>query len=194
MPATPPVREVLEAARAGDESAFAEVVSACGGLVLNLAWRMVRDRQEAEDLAQEVFLHLYRVFDRYDPDRPFLPWLRRVATNLMLNKTAGKARRMRRRTGSLERWHEEGGDLPPDPLAEDAPAAATRREQAERLRAAILTLSDEYRAILSLRYFRGMAYEDLAKSLGLPLGTVKNRLFRAREALAKKLDDPGDQP
>jgi len=194
MPATPPVREVLEAARAGDERAFAEVVSACGGLVLNLAWRMVRDRQEAEDLAQEVFLHLYRVFDRYDPARPFLPWLRRVATNLMLNKTAGKARRMRQRTGSLERWHEEGGDLPPDPDAREAPAVAARREQADRVRRAILDLPDKYRAILSLRYYRGMAYEALASSLDLPIGTVKNRLFRARSALAKNLDDPGDQP
>ena len=123
-----------------------------------------------------------------------LVFARSMATNLMLNRTAGRARRMRLRTGSLERWHEEGGDLPPDPQAEEAPAAATRREQAERLRGAILTLRDEYRAILSLRYFRGLAYDELAASLDLPIGTVKNRLFRAREALAKKLEDPGDKP
>ena len=189
MPATSPDREVLEAARRGDEGAFAEVVGACGGLVLNLAWRFVRDRQEAEDLAQEVFLQLFRVFDRYDPDRPFLPWLRKVATNLMLNKTAGKARKMRKRTGSLEQWREESGALPVDPLAAEAPAEATRRERAERLRTAIRRLKDEYRAILSLRYFKGLAYGELAAALDLPIGTVKNRLFRAREALAVEMGD-----
>jgi RNA polymerase sigma-70 factor (ECF subfamily) len=187
MSVTSPDRETLEAARRGDENAFAAVVGATGSLVLNLAWRLVRDRQEAEDLAQEVFLHLTRVFDRYDPDRPFLPWLRRVATNLMLNRTAGKARRIRRRTASLEKWSEEGGAHPTDPAAKTAPEEAGRIERSKAVRDAVMELKPEYRAILALRYFKGRAYEELARDLDLPLGTVKNRLYRAREALAGKL-------
>ena len=85
MPTESPGRQVFERARRGDERAFETVVDAYGAMVLNLAWRMVRDRTEAEDLAQEVFLRLHRAFHRYDPDRPFAPWLRRVATNLLIN-------------------------------------------------------------------------------------------------------------
>jgi len=182
-------RSVLERARRGDEPAFAAVVDACGGLVLNLAFRMVRDRHEAEDLAQEVFARLFRVFDKYDPARPFLPWLRRVATNLLLNLTSGKARRMRRRTASLDAPGDGGTWLPPDPAATDAGEVAERKERAAILRAAVRRLRPDHRAILALRYFRGLSYEELARDLSLPMGTVKNRLFRAREALARALEE-----
>lgn len=186
-----PSRQVLEAARLKDERAFEAVVDACGGYVLNLAWRMVRDRAEAEDMAQEVFLRLYRVFHRYDPERPFLPWLKRVATNLLINLTSGKARRKRRQSASLEVMREEAGDAVPDPRAPDAAEAAMRSERAGLLRAAIRRLRPEYAAILALRYFQGKSYEDLARDLGLPLGTVKNRLFRAREELALLVGEIG---
>ena len=94
MPTNPVGRNVLLRAREGDERAFEVLVNAYGSLVLGLAWRFVRDRQEAEDLSQEVFLRVYRFLDRYDPDRPFEPWLRKVAMNLLLNLTAGKAARV----------------------------------------------------------------------------------------------------
>ena len=187
MPKTLPSRAVLERARFGDERAFEAVVDAYGGLVLNLAWRMVRDRQEAEDAAQEVFFRLYRVFDRYDPARPFLPWLRRVATNLLLNLIAGKARKIRRRTASLEVMKEDHGELPVDPSSEDAPDRTLARERAEILRGAMTEMRPDYRAILALRYFEGRSYDELVDVLALPMGTVKNRLFRAREALAERL-------
>jgi RNA polymerase sigma-70 factor, ECF subfamily len=179
--------EVLRRARRGDETAFAEVVDDCGGLILNLAYRMVRDRQEAEDLAQEVFLRLFRVFDRYDPARPFLPWLRRVATNLMINLTSGKKRRMRRETTSLDAYREASGELPPDRTVSQAPVDAERAERAARLNATILQMKPEQRAILALHYYEGRSYDQIAEDLDLPLGTVKNRLFRAREALARAL-------
>ena len=124
----PVTTAVLRRARRGDERAFAEVVDAYGGLVLNLAWRISRDRQEAEDLAQEVFLRVFRVFSRYDPERPFTPWLRRVATNLLINLTSAKKHRMRRQTASLESFREAAGELPPDHDAPEASEGAVRSE------------------------------------------------------------------
>jgi RNA polymerase sigma-70 factor (ECF subfamily) len=187
MPTRTPDRALLERARRGDERAFEAVVDAYGGLVLGVAWRVVRDRQEAEDLAQEVFLRLYRVFDRYDPSRPFLPWLKRVAMNLVLNLTSGKARKARRRTASLEVMKEDRGELPVDGDSPEAGDRAMARERADALREAMKELRPEYREILRKRYFENKAYDELVEELSLPMGTVKNRLFRAREALAERL-------
>ncbi len=184
----PVTTEVLRRARRGDERAFAEVVDAYGGFVLNLAYRMSRDRQEAEDLAQEVFLRVFRAFMRYDPARPFTPWLRRVATNLLINLTAGKKRRMRRETASLDSFKAAGGEMPADRDAPEASADAVKSERAERLNRAILELTPGHRAILALHYYEGRSYEQIAEDLSLPLGTVKNRLFRARETLARPLE------
>ena len=187
MPTNTPDRAVLERARQGDERAFEAVVDACGGLVLGLAWRVVRDRQEAEDMAQEVFLRLYRVFDKYDPSRPFLPWLKRVAMNLVLNLISGKKRKARKSTASLEVMKETRGELPVDADLPDAGDRAVTRERAEALRGAMGNIRPEYGEILRLRYFEGKAYEEIVDVLELPMGTVKNRLFRAREALAEEL-------
>ena len=183
----PVTTEVLWRARRGDERAFAEVVDAYGGFVLNLAYRMSRDRQEAEDLAQEVFLRVFRAFDRFDPERPFAPWLRRVATNLLINLTSAKKHKMRRQTASLDSFKEAAGELPADRDAPEAAACAIESERADRLNRAILELQPEYRAILALHYFDGQSYDQIADDLSLPLGTVKNRLFRAREMLARTL-------
>ncbi|MHC4470871.1 MAG: RNA polymerase sigma factor [Planctomycetota bacterium] len=188
MPTNAPGRIVLERARRGDERAFEALVDAYGGLVLNLAWRVVRDRQEAEDLSQEVFLRLYRVLDRYDPDRPFEPWLKKVAMNLVLNLTSGKARRMRRRSASLQAVEGEDGGRLPDTGSPDAEETAIRGERAALLRDAMRRLSTRHRKILAMRYFRGLSYQELARELSLPMGTVKNRLFRAREELARVLE------
>jgi RNA polymerase sigma-70 factor (ECF subfamily) len=188
MPTDPPGRSVFERARRGDESAFEAIVVAYGGLVLGLAWRVVRDRQEAEDCAQEVFLRLHRVLDRYDPDRPFEPWLRKVAMNLILNLTAGKARRMRRRSASLDVVQGEDGGRLPDPASPSAEDAAIRDERAALLRDAMGRLREDHRKILALRYFRGLSYEELTRELSLPMGTVKNRLFRAREELSQAIE------
>ena len=139
----PVTTEVLRRARRGDERAFAEVVDAYGGFVLNLAFRMSRDRQEAEDLAQEVFLRVFRAFDRFDPERPFAPWLRRVATNLLINLTSAKKHRMRRQTASLDSFKDAAGELPADRDAPEASAGAIRSERAETLNRAILKLQPD---------------------------------------------------
>ncbi|MCU0726472.1 MAG: sigma-70 family RNA polymerase sigma factor [Planctomycetes bacterium] len=184
-----PDREVLERARRGDRRALGAIVETCGDFVLGLAFRMTRDRSGAEDLAQEVFVRLMRALPRYDPGRPFLPWLRTVATNQILHLLTRGGEKERRRTASLEACAEAAGSLPPDPAAEAAPAVAEARERAEAVRRAVRRLPPDQRAIVALRYFRGLGYEELARELSLPLGTVKNRLFRAREALAAELGE-----
>ena len=85
MEATGPGPETVARAAAGDGAAFRAVVDSWKGRVLAFSWRMTGDSALAEDLAQEVFLHLYRVLRRYDPSRPFTPWMRRVMTNVVLN-------------------------------------------------------------------------------------------------------------
>ncbi|MBI3099170.1 MAG: sigma-70 family RNA polymerase sigma factor [Planctomycetes bacterium] len=182
-----PAKEVLLRARAGDRDAFGRIVDAWQVRIFNLAYRMTFDRETACDLTQEVFLHLFRQLDRYDPERPFAPWFLRVATNLCINRT----QKAELPTISLEALgsgrDEESGF---DPGTDDDPVTVHLGHQSRReaVQAAIRKLPAEYRAILTLHYLEQMPYEELCATLDLPLGTVKNRLHRARTVLKRLLE------
>jgi RNA polymerase sigma-70 factor (ECF subfamily) len=172
-------------AAAGDHGAFAQLLDRHGGRVLAVATRIARDRTSAEDLCQEVWVHVLRVLPQFDPARPFAPWLLRVAANLCRNRVRGERRRPAQ---SLDTIEEDAG---PSVAGDDAPPGARieRDETARIVRAARDALPPTYRTILALRYEGDMSHEEIAEALGgLPLGTVKNRLHRAREALALRLD------
>lgn len=171
-------------AAAGDHGAFTELVDRHGGRVLALATRIAGERNRGEDFCQEVFLHLLRVLPRFDPSRPFVPWLVHVATNVCRNR----ARALRRRPAvSLDTVRDEGGELA-DGRASDPSALAVRMDDVERMLAARDGLPESYRTILALRYEAGLSVEQIAEVLGgAPVGTVKNRLFRARAALGQRL-------
>jgi RNA polymerase sigma-70 factor (ECF subfamily) len=173
-------------AAAGDHGAFAELLDRHGGRVLAVAARITRDRNLAEDLCQDVWLHLLRVLPRYDPARPFLPWLLHVAANLCRNRVRGERRRP---AGSLDALAADGGEF----AGASVPAPgdkAERDEIAAIVRAARDRLPESYRSILALRYEGDLSHEEIAEALGgLPIGTVKNRLHRAREALALQLEE-----
>jgi RNA polymerase sigma-70 factor (ECF subfamily) len=160
-------RDILLRARSGDRSAFRAVVEACQKLAYNIAWRIVWNAADAEDAAQEVFLRLYRNFDRYDPEQPFLPWFRRLATNCVLNW------REKRRPAS---------ELPEIAVRDSAPA-----DPSALLRKAIQELPQEYQACVTLKYLEDLGIAEIAQTLQVPSGTVKTWLFRAREALLQKL-------
>ena len=172
-------------AAAGDHGAFGQLLDRHGGRVLAVATRIAGDRTLAEDLCQDVWVHLLRVLPRYDASRPFLPWLLHVAANLCRNRVRGERRRPAR---SLDAMAEETGDFVA--AAGAAPDERIEREEAARIvRAARDRLPESYRAILALRYEGEMSHEEIAAALGdLPIGTVKNRLHRAREALALHLE------
>jgi RNA polymerase sigma-70 factor (ECF subfamily) len=172
-------------AAAGDPGAFEELLDRHGGRVLAVATRIAGNRTSAEDLCQEVWMHLLRVLPRYDPARPFTPWLLQVAANLCRNKARGERRRP---AASLEAVAEEVGEVAVSPG--DPPDTALDREETARIvRAARDELPPSYRAILALRYEGDLSHEQIAEALGgMPIGTVKNRLHRARRALALVLE------
>lgn len=177
----------MDAALDGDPAAFGELVRLYQDWVHRLAYRMVYDAHEAADMSQEVFLRLYRGLDRYDRDRPFGPWFFRLASNVCLN--ALKKRKAAPFTfQALER---HGADFDPPAATAEAAEDAGRRDLARLVRDGVRTLPPDYRLALSLHYLEGMSYEDMAAILELPLGTVKNRLFRAREKLKNRLPPLG---
>lgn len=176
--------ELAVLAAAGRPGAFETLLDRHGGRVRALALRISGgDRSLADDLTQDVFLHLLRALPRYDPAHPFAPWLFRVAANLCRNRM----RALRRRPAtSLDAAEEAGGERPgraPDPAG-----AAETAEDLRRVREARDALPPSYRTILALRYEAGLDLAQIAEALGgMPMGTVKNRLFRARAALAARL-------
>lgn len=160
-------RDILLRARSGDRAAFRSVVDACQKLAYNLAYRILWNAADADDAAQEIFLRLFRNFDRYDPEQPFLPWFRRLATNCTLN------------------WKEKrrpAAELPDVAVRDAAPA-----DPSELLRRAIQSLPEEYRSCVTLKYLEDLGVAEIARTLQVPTGTVKTWLFRAREALLQKL-------
>ncbi len=169
----------LERARKGDDASFGRIVRLYQDRVYRLAWRMVRDAHEARDLAQEVFLRLWRGLDRYDPSRRFSPWFFRLALNVCLNER----KRFRRAPLDFQSMGSEDAAFEPPGDGPGAAEKADARERADRVRDAILRLDPSYRAVISLRYLEDLSYGEVATILDLPLGTVKNRLFRARERL-----------
>jgi len=174
---------VVAAAQGGDEAAFRQIVERFQGAVFAIAWRMTHDAAQAEDLCQEVFLRLWRKFHTFDPGRPLRPWLLRLATNVCINAL----KKHTLPTSSLHVGEDDEAPWEP-PARQPGPARlAEGRELAQRLEDAIAELPDDYRLVITLRHLEGLSYEEISTVLGWPLGTVKVRLFRARERLRRML-------
>jgi RNA polymerase sigma-70 factor (ECF subfamily) len=166
----------VERVLAGDISAFEGIVRRWQGPLINLAYRFCHDRGRAEELAQEAFLRAYRGLAQWRKDAVFSTWLFALATNLYRSEL----RRIPARTVSLEDVAE-----PVDARASDGGLEKQDRDLA--VRRAVLALPPKYREALILFYFHDMDVTTAARSLGLPEGTVKARLFRGREILRGKL-------
>lgn len=166
---------------AGDLAAFERIVRRWQGPLVNLAFRFCHDRGRAEDLAQEAFLRAYRGLSRWRREAAFSTWLFALATNVYRSEL----RRLPPPSVSF--------DFVAEPSTGDRDAASVRLEAADRDRAvrrAVDTLPPKYREALILFYFRGMDVAAAAESLGVPTGTLKARLSRARDLLRRKLS-PG---
>jgi RNA polymerase sigma-70 factor (ECF subfamily) len=177
---------LLERIRSGDETGFAVLVKQHADKVMGLAWRLLGQREEAEDLAQEAFLRLHRALPKFRGDSRVSTWLYRTVTHLAIDHM--RRERLKRRL-FLTRRNEE--DVDPIELASDPrdnPARALHSKQAMlRLRQALARLSPRQRAIFTLKHYEGLPLRDIAELLDLEEGTVKSHLHRAVSALRSEL-------
>ena len=186
----PDVQRMLRV-RAGDDAAFGELVELYQDRLIGIFSHLLQDAQSAEDLAQDVFLRIYRARERYQPSAKFATWLFRIANNLAINR-----RRKLSRQNEVQLKVTDSGPLGPRPeekLATDKSAhMPTRRvdkqEMREIVRSAMETLNERQRMALLLNKFEHMSYADIAESMDLTVPAVKSLLTRARENLRSKLE------
>lgn len=181
-----PIEEALLISRArdGDQDAFRQLVERYQGAVYNLAYRMLGDPGDAEDAAQEIFVRIYRQLGRYDPARKFSTWTLAIATNYCIDQL----RRRRMQLVPLE-------NIIPWARAKEAgpEGEAITQEERDEVQRLITKLPEKYRAPLILRYFEELSCAEIAEVLGMPEGTVKTQIHRARKALGKLLAE-GEEP
>lgn len=176
--------ELVELSQQGSRSAFATLVERHKTAVFSMAHRIIGNREDAEEAAQDAFIRTYRALDQFRRDSKFSTWLYRIAMNVCLTK----ARQMRLDVTSIDAsTDEEEENIPlqlPD-RGESPDRLIERNEFQERVRALISSLSPKYSAVLMLYHIHELSYEEISANLDLPIGTVKAHLFRAREALKR---------
>jgi len=171
----------------GDKSAFDALVLKYQHKVLKLVQRYVRDQSEAEDVVQDAFIKAYRALPAFRGDSAFYTWLYRIAINTAKNYLMAMGRRAPTSTeveAEDAEGYEEGEQLRDINTPE---SLALSREIGATVNAAIDGLPEELRTAIQLRELEGMSYEDIARIMDCPIGTVRSRIFRAREAISDKL-------
>ncbi len=170
----------LERARRGDKSAFGQLIEAYQGPVFNLAYRMLGNRGEAEEAAQEAFIRAYTRLDTYDPARKFSTWMLSITSNYCVDLL----RKRRALLLSLDQ------PLPPHPAlmsdrADNPEVQAAHSEREEMVQALLDHLPEDYRQTVVLRYWYDLSYEEIAEMMDTSVSAIKSRLFRARRQLAE---------
>ena len=178
----PDDRDVALQAQRGDMEAFEALVRTYEEAAFRAAYLIVRDEAEAQDVAQEAFVRAYRSLGRFDPEKPFRPWLLRIVTNLALNSIRG-ARRRDDAGKRLERAVDVRASMP------SPEAAALAGEQSQRLWQALGEMDEQDQAVLYLRYFLDVSEQEAAVAIGRPAGTVKSRLHRALGRLRSLIEE-----
>jgi RNA polymerase sigma-70 factor (ECF subfamily) len=192
--------KLLERVRSGDRDAFRSLVERHQKRVYNLAYSLLKNREDAADVAQEAFVKAYRSLDGFKGDASFYTWIYRITNNLCIDflRKAGP-------TAKIEYSEELSDDSSAEAqagvgvlssrLGTNPQRSALRHELAEKMEEALAQLPEKHRAILVLREVDGLSYEELAQALEIPKGTVMSRLFHARtkmqEILAVYLEGDG---
>ena len=187
MTASDTDQQLVQRAQRGDLRAFDLLVLKYQGRIAALVSRYVSDSGEVEDVTQEAFIKAYRALGKFRGDSAFYTWLYRIAANAAKNHLVAKGRRPGA-DATIEdaEGFDEGGLLSESASPE---ALAMGGELAEVVESALNALPDELKAALMLREFDGLSYDDIADVLGCPVGTVRSRIFRAREAIDQRVKE-----
>ena len=176
--------ELIRRTRAGELRAFDTLVKRYQRKVYYLALRMVKSHDAADDIAQETFIRAYDAIESFKLGYSVFTWLYRICMNLSINHLKRGRRIMTESSFSEEAKPLERAAAGADPLD-----CAEMKEMGGRIQAAIDSLSPKYKAVFVLRIYEDMSYEEIAESLGISVGTVMSRLFRAREKMQEMLKE-----
>ncbi len=188
-------QELVVRAQRGDKQAFGLLVEKYQRKLARLLSRFVRDPAEVEDVTQEAFIKAYRALPKFRGDSAFYTWLYRIGINTAKNYLMAAGRRAPTSTGvdSEEAENLEEGEQLRDINTPES--LLLSREIGDTVNATMESLPEELRTAIQLREIEGMSYEDIAQIMNCPIGTVRSRIFRAREAIAEQLKpllDTGD--
>ena len=179
-------QKLVERVQKGDKGAFDLLVLKYQHKIVNLIMRYVRDPELALDIAQEAFIKAYRALPRFRGDSAFYTWMYRIAVNTAKNHLA--AQRRRPMDVELDLQDPEQYDLHAKLKETDTPeGVALGDELKETVERAIAALPEDLRTAIVLRELEGMSYEEIAQTMDCPVGTVRSRIFRARDAITKKV-------
>ena len=178
--------KLVKRVQKGDKGAFDMLVLKYQHKIVNLVMRYVRDPEQALDIAQEAFIKAYRALPRFRGDSAFYTWLYRIAVNTAKNHLA--AQRRRPIDIELDLQDPEQYDLHAKLKETDTPEGVTISEELQKtVEKAIQLLPEDLRTAIILRELDGMSYEEIAQTMECPVGTVRSRIFRARDAISKKV-------
>jgi RNA polymerase sigma-70 factor, ECF subfamily len=180
-------QQLVERVQRGDKAAFDLLVSKYQRKIFRLLSRLIRDQAEIEDIAQEAFIKAYRALPNFRGDSAFYTWLYRIAINTAKNHLVSKGRRAPTTTeADIEEAETfDDGDHLRDLNTPES--MLVTKQVGEAVNRAIDELPEDLRTAIVLREIEGLSYEEIAESMSCPIGTVRSRIFRAREAIAQEL-------
>ncbi|KAB7627552.1 RNA polymerase sigma factor RpoE [Alkalilimnicola sp. S0819] len=186
MKKAPVDQELVKRVQAGDKKAFDVLVQKYQHKLVKLIMRYVHDPSEALDVAQEAFIKAYRALPRFRGDSSFYTWLYRIGINTAKNHLVAQGRRPPE--SDIDAQDAEQYDIESRLKDYDTPEALAHRDEIEQtVNDALAALPDDLRTAIILRELEGMSYADIAQAMDCPVGTVRSRIFRAREAIDKRL-------
>ena len=170
--------DLIQKCLAGEQQYFEELVTRYKKLVYSVVYNMINDKEEINDISQEVFIRIYKALNRYNPEFKFSTWAVRIATNLCLDIH----RKKKLDSVPIEEVGDvtSGSDVTPE-------ANYIKKERSERIKRAIESLPEKYKVPVVLFHQNGLSYEEMTKVLNEPMTIIKNRLYRARLMLREAL-------
>jgi len=181
--------DLVRRVQAGEKAAFDVLVLKYQHKILKLIMRFLSDHSEAQDVAQDAFMKAYKALPKFRGDSAFYTWLYRIAVNTAKNYLVARGRRPRNYSG-LKQKDDETFDPSMLLMSIDTPdRLAMTEELRQGIYKAISDLPEDLRVAVSLREYENMSYEDIAKIMDCPIGTVRSRIFRARESIEKRIHD-----